>query len=275
MILKMVVTDLDGTLLRDDKTVCETDRATFQWLGEKNVVRVAATGRSLYSVAKVIPDDFPFDYIVFSTGSGVFDIKQQKIIVSYGLKNQDIQKITQVLFKADIDFTIHKPIPENHCFLYFARINEHPGFKAYRDFYQQYATPIDLNKPLPEEACQFLSIMDKDLEKFEQLKNQLSNYKVIRTTSPIDHQTLWLEIFPAQVSKGDAVAWLCQRLGIHRNEVLAIGNDFNDIDVLDFAGNSRIVANAHEELRHRYPLVANNNQNGVTHAIMEFLTRDV
>ena len=54
MTIKMVVTDLDGTLLRDDKSIGYTDRNAFEKLGEK-IIRVAATGRSLYSISKVIP----------------------------------------------------------------------------------------------------------------------------------------------------------------------------------------------------------------------------
>ncbi len=69
MSIKMVVTDLDGTLLRNDKTISDEAWKSFHILGEKKIIRVAATGRNMFSLRKVIPSDFPFDFIVFSTGS--------------------------------------------------------------------------------------------------------------------------------------------------------------------------------------------------------------
>ncbi|HON18529.1 MAG TPA: HAD family hydrolase [Salinivirgaceae bacterium] len=271
MSIKMVVTDLDGTLLRDDKTICERDRRSFEHLGNKQIVRVAATGRSLFAVEKVLPGDFPFDYIVFSTGTGIYDVKSKKIILSHSLKSREINEIAKVLFSENLDFTIHAPIPNNHTFQYYLTENENAGFRQYREFYRECCSPLEPNHDLPNEACQFLTIMENSPMQFERIKQRLSKFKVIRTTSPFDHNSLWMEIFPKNVSKGDTVAWLCEKLNITPHQVLAIGNDFNDIDFLNYAGHSRLVENGHDELKGRYRLVPSNNNNGVSEAIREFI----
>jgi hydroxymethylpyrimidine pyrophosphatase-like HAD family hydrolase len=67
----LFVTDLDGTLLRSDRTFAPSDVAALRRLGERGVVRVLATGRSLYSFAKVGAAAAPIDYLVFSTGAGM------------------------------------------------------------------------------------------------------------------------------------------------------------------------------------------------------------
>ena len=66
----MVITDLDGTLLNSGRIVSPENRRALERLGELGVVRVIATGRSLFSFNKVIERDFPVDYLLFSSGGG-------------------------------------------------------------------------------------------------------------------------------------------------------------------------------------------------------------
>ena len=71
--LKMVVTDLDGTLLNPQHQISDKDLQSLKLLGDKNIYRVIATGRSPYSLNKVLPADFPIDYLIFSSGSGIIN----------------------------------------------------------------------------------------------------------------------------------------------------------------------------------------------------------
>ena len=267
MTVKMVVTDLDGTLLRDDKSIDIKEYETFVRLGELGIIRVAATGRSLHSVRAVIPPHFPFDYIVFSTGSGIFDCKTQTLLHENSLTESQIKYVMELFQSERLDYTVHFPIPENHCFHYDQPNKNNAGFNHYLEFYNKFAHPINGDNPPFVKACQLLAIMDFDLERFARISSHLLDYKVIRTTSPVDHTMLWMEVFPKNVSKGDAVHWLCNLVNINKSDVLAIGNDFNDIDVLDYVGHARLVENGHPELLHRYQLVASNNTNGVSKAI--------
>ena len=66
--IDIVVTDLDGTLLDDDKNVSKNDLSTLHELGRQGVLRVAATGRNLKKVHEVVPQSVPFDYVLFSSG---------------------------------------------------------------------------------------------------------------------------------------------------------------------------------------------------------------
>ena len=92
----MVVTDLDGTLLNDKREVSSEDYSTLLMLGEKNVPRVIATGRSLYSVSRVLPDDFPVDYLVFSSGAGCLEWKSRDLVFRHSLCREDVVKIFSI-----------------------------------------------------------------------------------------------------------------------------------------------------------------------------------
>jgi hydroxymethylpyrimidine pyrophosphatase-like HAD family hydrolase len=105
----------------------------------------------------------------------------------------------------------------------------------------------------------------------EALSGLLAGYSVIRATSPIDGDSLWLEVFPAGVSKSPACAALARDAGIAPRDVLAIGNDYNDQDVLRWAGTSFVTGNAPDELRAEFPVVAANDHGGVAQAVKRWL----
>ena len=117
--IEMVITDLDGTLLRDNKEVSKRNNDTFRWLGQQNICRVAATGRTLFNTA-VLDNNFPLDYMIFSSGAGIMDWKTREIIMSYSLSAKQVDYAVKILISYNISFNIYSPIPDNHC---FARYN--------------------------------------------------------------------------------------------------------------------------------------------------------
>ena len=121
--IKAVFIDFDGTLADEQKHVSETDKKTLEQLGKLKVVRILATGRSMYAVNLVIEADFPIDYVVFSSGSGIYDFKQKKLLHSRSIDNKDVIRLANVLTNNDIDFKLIKPIPNNHQFAYYYRCN--------------------------------------------------------------------------------------------------------------------------------------------------------
>ena len=83
--LKLVATDLDGTFLRNDKSISAENIIALHSLGEKKIIRVIATGRNLKKTLEVISPETPFDYIVFSSGAGVYDHRQNKLLYHQNL----------------------------------------------------------------------------------------------------------------------------------------------------------------------------------------------
>ena len=80
-----------------------------------------------------------------------------------------------------------------------------------------------------------------------------------------------MEIFAPGVSKSNAVEWLCQSVGINRQQVFAVGNDYNDEDMLHWAAKGFLVENGPVELKPHFEVVASNEAGGVTEAIDRWL----
>lgn len=264
----MVTTDLDGTLLRDDKSISDRDKETLKMLGNMNIIKVAATGRSLHKVREVLEQDLPFDYIVFSSGSGIFDWKKQSMLLNRQFRPDVSACLFNVLLNEEVNFMAFEPIPNNNRFLFHQGGMFCPEFSQYID---RHATDCSLLDPesLPKDLGQFMCILPNDEMVFDCMRSKLlsrcEQIKIIRTTSPVNGRYIWMEVFPESVSKGHGLEWICHETGIEPAQVVAIGNDFNDLDMLEFSGHPWVVINASESIKaHFATLGLGNNENSLS-----------
>jgi Cof subfamily protein (haloacid dehalogenase superfamily) len=270
--IKMVVTDLDGTLLNSNREVSSEDFNTLIELGEQGIIRVIATGRSPFSFQRVMPAEFPIDYLVFSSGAGIMDYRTKEILYTKNLPEQIVRTIASQLHEMDVTFKVLAPVPDNHYYVYYQNGELHPDFARRMELYRGFEKPISFDPPNFGEACQFLIILPPDPARFEELKALFHGVKVIRATSPLDHESIWMEIYHEEVSKGNAVESLCKTHQIKHSEVLGIGNDYNDTDLLGFVGNPFVVANAPSELKALYNEVSSHNESGFSEAVRTMLS---
>lgn len=265
--VKMVITDLDGTLLNSDQKVSETDFNSLLSLGEKGIVRVIATGRSPYSFSKVIPLDFPIDYLVFSSGAGIMNWKSREILMTHSLGEDKVHELVTIFKRENIAFKVLDPAPENHKYVFFKNGDVHADFEKRMVLYRGHEKEISFDPPNYGKASQFLIILPANVEEFNRLSALCEGVKVIRATSPLDHNSIWMEVFHPDVSKGNACDYLCKSLGLTFADTIAVGNDYNDIDLLQFASQSYVVENTPDDLKANYTVVSSHNKNGFTSAL--------
>lgn len=267
------VTDFDGTLLRSDRTISHADRTALKRLGDQGILRVIATGRSLFSFNKVDLGELAVDYIIFSTGAGICDHPGRRAVRKVSLAADEVKRAADVLLAAQLDFMIHHPIPENHRFAYHASDAPNMDFDRRLRLYEEFAHPLAASMDGFGPATQLVVIVpaSKSSQALQLVRDRLTDFSIIQTTSPLDGESTWIEIFPFHVSKGRSSAWLADHLGIHPRDSVSVGNDYNDLDLLEWATKSYVVANAPAPLRSRFPCVASHNQSGVAEAIERWL----
>ena len=269
--LKLVATDLDGTFLKNDKSISKENLDVLQLLGEKGILRVVATGRNLKKTQEVIAHHIPFDYIVFSSGAGVYDCKNKKLIFYQNIHKKTVQGLADFFVANDLNFHLFKPVPENYkCWFYRGSV-PCSEFERYFDFHLSHSEEISCNQVLDSEACQFLVVFPNDPDRFHTLKEEIQKnfpeVKVIRTSSPLETNYIWMEIFHHSVSKGNGVKFLCDRLKINHEFTLGIGNDFNDLDLLEFTRYSYMVENGPQELKAKFLTALSNEQSAFAKAV--------
>lgn len=273
--LKLVATDLDGTFLKNDKSISKENLDTLKSLGEKGILRVVATGRNLQKTQEVIANHVPFDYIVFSSGAGVYDWKYKKLLFYQNLNKSVVRQLSDYLVDRDLNFHLFKPVPENFKCWYFRGSVPCSEFERYFDYHQSYSEEFLVNQNLDSEACQFLVVFPNDPDRFHSLKDEIQKnfpeVKVVRTSSPLETDYIWMEIFHHSVSKGNGVRYLCDWLKIEHEYTLGIGNDFNDMDLLEFTNFSYIVENGPQELKELFLPARSNEESAFARAVGEHL----
>ncbi len=269
----LFVCDFDGTLLRSDRSFAEDDLAALKRLGELDIVRAIATGRSIYSINTVSISHLPVDFLISSSGVGINQHPGGQIIRNNGLKAHQVRQAIQILQANQLDFMVHRPFPDNHAFSYFESTKGNADFHRRIEVYQKFAKPLDTNTDGFDMAAQLLAVVPPEDRRpwIQTLRDALPDFNIIQTTSPLDGHSTWIEIFPETVSKSLAAAWLAEAFNLNANQALSVGNDYNDLDLLEWAGSSFVVANAPPDLTARFPTVASNDECGVAQAIDQWL----
>lgn len=263
----MVITDLDGTLLDKSSQLSTLNRETLIQLGKMGIVRVIATGRNYFSFQRLGLEDLPIDYLIFSSGSAIMNFTTREILQTSFIPEKEVAMIVQLLKNMNLSFMVHELVPDNHRFLFHDSGKTDTDFHQRIEVYRDHAWPLRTDPPNFSNACQLVAIIPPDIEKLERIRDRLNLFRVIRTTSPIDGKSMWVEIFPHEVSKGHGVSWLCRELNISEKHCIGIGNDYNDLDLLETVGFPFVVENAPEELRKLFPVSKANIDDGFAHAV--------
>jgi hydroxymethylpyrimidine pyrophosphatase-like HAD family hydrolase len=171
---------------------------------------------------------------------------------------------------------VHEPIPDNHRFQYIETGRYNLDFIRRTDIYRDFATPATQSSCVYGDACQIVAVEPGDVKRssYTSIAAALDSFTVIRTTSPIDGESTWIEIFPSSVSKSLAAEWLRLEHDIPAQQVLAVGNDYNDLDLLTWAHHRYVVGNAPDELKARFKSVSTNLENGFSDAVSRWLSRN-
>ena len=268
--LKMVVTDLDGTLLKDDKTISSQDIETLEELGKKGIIRVIATGRSLKKVEQVIPKHYPFDYVIFSSGSGIAKWKSKEILFQKNIPTTNTSPLLSLLLNEGVNFKFFESIPNNDKYYFWY---PKPNEESYRfsQTHNSLGIPLDPNANYNDVISQLLVILPSDMELFQRLREKVlsvvPDVSVICASSPFCTPYLWMEIFGQGVSKGHAIDWLNRYTGTTHLQTIGVGNDYNDIEMLEHTYHAFITENAPEDLKLRYNVCSSNEESGFTSAV--------
>jgi Cof subfamily protein (haloacid dehalogenase superfamily) len=284
----MFVSDLDGTLLTDERLIRAADLEALSALQGRNIVTAIATGRSYYSFNKLF-DAFsfssahpylPVNYVIFSTGAGIMRYPDKKILQSFSLPRQDVLEVCRYLEETLVDYMVQRPVPDTNHFVYRSHGRDNSDFNTRVKLYASYAQPFggggvgSLNDL--SDATQVLCIIPaEDGHRIgAQISEKFPDLSVIKATSPLDHSSIWIEIFHPAVKKSSAVEWLCSHLGVVSENVCAVGNDYNDEDMLERAGAGFVTKNGPASLRKIYRGVSSNNDCAISEAVMLWLQQD-
>lgn len=270
----LFITDFDGTLLCSDGTFSHQDVDALELLRRKGIKTAVATGRSLYSFQHSAGIDLDIDYLIFSLGAGVVRLSDGELLYQKNLSPEMVTRGLGFLRQSDFDFMLHHPVPENHRYVYRRVNGKNTDFQSRIERYKEFGEELNPASTTHfGEAAQFLAVVPPHMtdEALRSSNEGLPGLSVIRSTSPLDHESSWIEYLHPEVSKSKTAAWLASRLDVPAVNIMAIGNDYNDLDLLEWAHRSFVVENAPDDLKSRFQQVASNDKGGVAEAVEQWI----
>jgi hypothetical protein len=270
MAIKLVAIDLDGTLLNTAHEVSKENKQAIQAAKDAGIKVVLCTGRPLKGMIHILQEcnlleegDLGITYngglVQWThTGKTVSQITHTKedVQVAYQLS----QKMGMPLNLIDLDHVYEPEYPKGRESLYSTIMKALP-FK-----------PIQMNK-LPESLAINKMVMCWHQDELDEAIASIPSEYHERFTIMKSRPNL-LEVLPKEVDKGKGLAMLAEKLGLAREEIMGIGDQENDLAMVEYAGLGVAMGNATEEVKHAAQFVTKtNDEYGVAYAIEKFVLK--
>lgn len=264
---KILVLDLDGTLTNKKKEITEHTRETLIRAQEAGVKIVLASGRPTYGImplARQLELDKYEGYILAYNGGQIIDCKTGELMYENVLDPAVYPYLYECAKSNGFQILSYKDeyiISENADDQYVqheAFLNRMPS-KTVENFLDVINFPVAkcLIVGDPEPLAQLEPVMKKELE---------SKMNVFRS------EPFFLELVAKGIDKARCLAVLLEELGMTPDEMMACGDGFNDLSMIEYAGLGVAMANAQEVVRQAANYITlSNEEDGVAHAVEKFM----
>ncbi|WP_430609916.1 sugar-phosphatase [Enterococcus sp. DIV0876] len=268
MSIKLIAIDIDGTLLNDDRKITPAVYQALKAAEAQGVRIVLCTGRPLTGVQDLLTELDLFtdnDFVITYNGSLVQKTKNQEIISEFGLSHEDYLTIEMTARKLGVHLHV-----ETQDTMYTANRDISPY-----TVYEAFLVNMPLKYRTPEEMSADLNIIKMMMiDEPALLESIIPNLPTTLTDqyNVVKSAPFFLEVLNKKAHKGAAVKKLAEHLGIDQSEVMAIGDNENDLTMVEYAGIGVAMGNATENVRNMADIItASNEEDGVAKVINEYV----
>lgn len=260
---KLLAVDVDGTLLNSNREITPKTREKVHQAIDRGVVFTISSGRPIQGVEMItsaLGVDIP---VITYNGAMVITGKSKNVIYSCTMRREDAKTVEALGRERDTTIAIWA---ENRLFV--------------NRFDERAAKYSELSGSKPELYNNIEELIDKGInkilwydyvEKINEFQNEIGG---LLSPSVNFHtsQPFFLEFVDINASKAIAIEKLGEHYGIKREEMIAVGDGFNDISMIKYAGLGVAMDNAPEEVKQASDFVTlSNDEDGVAYVIDKFL----
>ena len=267
--IRLIGIDVDGTLLDTQGQMPQQNIDAIHDAVAAGIHVALVTGRS-YPFARPIADPLPSSLtLIVSNGAverGMDGSTFAKRLLDRGVarsvlnSTRPFRHAAALVFDRDADRQV----------IFETMDWEHPGRKAYWTRNQSLiAQSVPLEDALVEDPIQVM--FNGGVETMRSLVASLraeARDCAVSLTEYVHRDFSLIDVTAPSATKGQALAWRATQLGITRDEVMAVGDNFNDLEMLEFAGMPVVMANAVSGLKERgWAVTGDNDHAGLADAI--------
>jgi len=257
--IKLIVTDMDGTLLNDQHEIHPDFWEIEESLNEKGIMFSVASGRQFYNLESKF--DRIKDRMLFFAENGTHVVYKGKDLYVNSLDKSAAQDFIKK----------GRELPETHLVLCgknsaYIESKDDSFFNEINKFYKRIEKVEDLTEVddtiLKVTFCNFNGVEEHTFPHFKEYTN---DYKVAIAAN------VFIDITSITANKGNAISGIQKELNISPEETLVFGDYLNDLEMMQNAKYSYAMKNAHPEIINasKYVTTFSNNENGVLKTIDE------
>lgn len=256
----LMVSDMDGTLLNSKGIISEENIKAIKEFMNMGGKFAFATGRMRESTKKFLKHITPNAPVILYNGALVYDYENEQIIEESYLE-EEVKLILKEINKFDASIGIEIYCNDNVYIYHSNKYTDRFSQKGYMVSYEITEELIKDNwtKVLLTGDKEVLDIIEGDF------KNKFGDFNIVRSDE------VYLEIIPREVSKGKALERLCKHLNIPMENTIAVGDNMNDIEMLERAKYGFCVESGNPRVLERVKYVAENNDNHSASYVIKYL----
>lgn len=271
---RLVAVDLDGTLMTSARSIAERDARALAVCVERGATIAIVTGRR-FPAARPYIDALPIAPIVVANSGAIIKRSSDGPILRRRLLPVEVAlAVLEVAASAGVEPVVHDGPDAEGLLILRERARELPHVGRY--VHQTFPPPVWVpsirleRDPVQIGFASSISAI-RDLE--ARLGANLVNVSLARTEYPAEELAL-LDVLAAEANKAKALEFLSDYLEIPLSRSLAIGDNWNDLDMLSVAGRGVVMANADDALKEGFAVTKSNDDGGVAEAIERFVLRE-
>jgi len=267
MSYKIIVLDLDGTLLNSEKKVTSATKAALIRAQQMGIIVVLASGRPTAGVlptAKELEIDKYNGYLVCFNGGKVINYTTKEIIYEAAITPDIIPSLYATSKQYNLAISSYEnddlitETPDDHYLILEATLNNIPIKKV--DSFSDY---INFNVPkcIMFGEGDYLATLEPLIK--EKYKNTLNVYR---------SEPYFLEILPQNIDKAYSLSKLLEHLNLSKDEMIACGDGFNDLTMVEHAGLGVAMANAQDIVKEAADYITlSNDEDGIVHVLEKYI----
>jgi Cof subfamily protein (haloacid dehalogenase superfamily) len=262
---KMVCLDIDGTLLNSNHEITEKVKSTINIVANDKKIPVILVSARMPKGIKFLQKELGIEApIICYSGALILD-KDNDVLAREFIDVSDLEEIHKLTRKNNIHMSLYK---DDEWYIeeldYWAKqeseiTNIIPNTTKFEVLIEQWRR---------EGAGPSKILCMSNPEEINFLKENI--YGIDLNIYP--SKPTYLEIMPIKASKTSAINCLQKKFSIDKSEIIAMGDNYNDIDMLEYAGVGVAMGNAPEEVkRHVNDVTLTNDEDGVAEALIKYV----
>ena len=291
---KLVAVDLDGTMLNSYGEVTENTKNIIHQTINNGTDVIIASGRSSNDYLKTVSKEIESkNYFISGNGALIYDLKKDKVLYKKYLSKEKILDIIRICEENSIFYNIYtektiisKSLNYNVLYYYKENLKLEENKRTNISIVEN---PYEYVKESGEEDFLKMIICDNDKAIFDGIIKKLKEIagievlevshisrKIIKQgTKEVELEYYYTEISQEGVNKWNAIRYLIDKIGILPEEVIAIGDNINDLRMIQNAGLGIAMQNGTQDVKNQAKYITeDNNCEGIANALKKFCLSD-